>query len=124
MLSLLFVTVISTFNIIRANDIDIEIHRVMGWLDVAAPTLDAEKALNNSEHRLWGVRDIVTYLPGIDKKDYKVAAKKYGYRIIEGTTDGLRSDEHKRYNDLAKQYAKKYNIYVQVHSNKYKCYKY
>jgi hypothetical protein len=117
-LLLLFASVTSTFNVVKADDIDMEVHRIMGWLDGAAPELDAEKALNNDEHRLWGVRGIVTYLPGIDREYYKVAAKRYGYRIIEGTTDGLKSDEHERYNDLAKQYAKKYNIYVQEHSNK------
>lgn len=102
--------------IVKADEIDAEVYRVMGWLEDANPISDAKKALNNGDHGPWGIRGIIVYLPSIDKSDYKEAAKKYGYRVIEGTSDGLRSDEHKKFNDLAKQYANKYNIYAQTSS--------
>ena len=97
---------------IQANDVDAEVRKLMGWLDTANPTEDAKKSIETGDERLLSVIGIVRYIPGVDQKDYQKLADSYGLRDIEGTSDGLVSKEHKRLNDLARKYAKKYNEYV------------
>lgn len=110
MVQLMLIALLVVSAQVTANDV--EVHGIMGWLDSAEATTDARKALKNGDTRLWAVREIVLYLPGIEGEDKKLMAEKYGYRVVEGTSDGLVTGEHARLNTKAKEYAEKYNACV------------
>ena len=61
---------------------------------------DLEVAIKKSDYRFLAVRGLVVYVPGGDP----YYQSKYGFRIIEGTSDVL-TDEVR----IALQYAERYN---------------
>lgn len=85
------------------------------WLDGADPIADAKAALDRKDFRLVGVNGYTWIMPGVPeslKFEYK---KKYGMRILEGTSDNLLNKEHEWLDALAYNYAERYNEFLLVH---------
>jgi hypothetical protein len=85
------------------------------WVENADPVADAKKAVDRSEFTFLGVYGFTWTIPGIDESKKFELRKKYGLKIIEGTSDAVQGDEHTRLQGLATEYAKKYNLYLLEH---------
>jgi hypothetical protein len=72
---------------------------------------DAQRALAAHDTRLLAVRGVAIEVPGAGD-DVPSLEKKYGIKVISGTSDAIRSDEQRRLNDNARAYAKKYNAFI------------
>ncbi len=79
------------------------------WLESANPELDAKKAIDRKDFRLRVIYRYVLSVPGVDQRDYHEHNKTFGFNPIEGTSDSLVSGEHARLNQLASEYACRYN---------------
>jgi len=71
------------------------------------PIADEAKAFTSHDYRFVGVYGYVVVVPGMDEGSPLV--RKYGKRIIEGTTDAPCDEEHSSLVDSAKKYAISYN---------------
>jgi hypothetical protein len=71
------------------------------------PVADETKAFASHDYRFVGVNGYVVVVPGMDEGDPLV--RKYGKRIIEGTTDAPCDKEHSSLVDSAQEYAIAYN---------------
>ena len=69
---------------------------------------DARHAVAMNDIRLFAVYGITIELPGVTNDSPETRAK-YGYRIIEGTGDALKTAEDRKLNDNARAYAARYN---------------
>jgi len=69
---------------------------------------DARHAVAMNDIRLFAVYGITIELPGVTD-DSPETRKKFGYRIIEGTSDALKDVEERKLNDNARAYAASYN---------------
>ncbi|SFC20341.1 hypothetical protein [Pseudoalteromonas denitrificans] len=99
------------------EDINIEVKKLMGWLDSANAKINATEALANGDIRLWAVKGFTLYIPSVKNEQKEIIertaiVKKHSFRIIKGTSDALVSEEHQRLNHLAWQYAKEYNKFI------------
>ncbi len=79
------------------------------WLESANPELDAITAIDRKDFRLRAIYGYVLTVPGVDQRDYDEYKKTFGFNPIEGTGDSLISSEHARLNQLASEYAFRYN---------------
>lgn len=79
------------------------------WLTYANPVTDANKALKNGDKRLKAVYGYVLSIPGTKYEQFDELKDKYGVSPIEGTSDNFKSKKHKNLNNLANDYARKYN---------------
>jgi len=79
------------------------------WLESANPELDAKKAIDRKDFRLRAIYGYVLSVPGVDQRDYDEYKRTFGFNPIEGTSDSLISEEHARLNQLASEYAFRYN---------------
>ena len=72
--------------------------------------MDAEvdAAVSTGDLRFVGVMGIGLIVPGVPDYHEKYAAK-YGVRVIENTSDAIESKEHGRLQEVAYEYAEKYN---------------
>ena len=84
------------------------------------PYSDFKLSLLDNDLRFVGVRGYHISCPGMDDKKL---IKKYGFKIIEGTTCGNISYEMGKSNLIARYYAKKYNSYLEDFINKMKALK-
>jgi len=85
------------------------------WVEKADPLADAKKAVDRREFTLLGVDGYTWTIPGIEDSKKFELRKKYGLKIIEGTSDVVQGEEQKRLQGLATEYAKKYNLYLLDH---------
>ena len=79
------------------------------WLESANPELDAKNAIDRKDFRLRAIYGYVLSVPGVDQRDYDEYKRTFGFNPIEGTSDSLISGEHARLNQLASEYASRYN---------------
>jgi hypothetical protein len=79
------------------------------WLESANPELDAKKAIDRKDFRLRAIYGYVLSVPGVGQRDYDEYKRTFGFNPIEGTSDSLISGEHARLNQLASEYAFRYN---------------
>lgn len=86
-----------------------EVEALLSWLDDADPVLDARMALDKGDNRLRAVHGFSLILPGVPSEKYSDVKEKYGFKVIEGTSDYILSEEHGRLNALAIEYSEKYN---------------
>ncbi len=84
------------------------------WLDAADPQADAARAIVEGDLRLLGLAMRSISLPGIDPDDYYRYEQACGYRLIEGVSDVVRSDEHLRLIQKARGYALRYNAIIKT----------
>ena len=77
-------------------------------LERADPTVDANEAIRRHDLRFLAIRGYATEVPGIDDYEERFS-EKYGYRVIEGTSDALINDTDRTLQNLAIRYAKAYN---------------
>ena len=82
------------------------------WLKDAEPTVDAKKALEKGDLRLKAVYGYSLYIPGTKPEQFTNYKNKYGVMPIEGTSDVIESEEHKKLNHLAVEYAEQYNSII------------
>jgi len=90
------------------------------WLESANPELDAKRAIDRKDFRLRAVYGYVLSVPGVDQRNYDEYKKTFGFNPIEGTSDSLISPEHARLNQLASEYAFRYNKVILNYKNKEK----
>ena len=91
--------------------------KVLRWVDKADPIADYKVALAKGDHRLLAVRGLAVSLPGTAPADLPRYEAAYGVKQIEGTTDGLVNQEHRRLVQRATDYAMAYNMCM-VHACK------
>jgi hypothetical protein len=68
-------------------------------------------AVHRGDFRLVGIGGIGLFFPGLEGRDAEVErlTRRYGYRVIDGTSDYSDSDEQSRFQHAAYEYAKAYN---------------
>ena len=71
------------------------------------PVADEEKAFASHDYRFVGINGYVVVVPGMDEGEPLV--RKYGKRMVEGTTDAPCDKEHSALLDFAQRYAITYN---------------
>jgi len=86
-------------------------------IDNAVP--DAKKAIAINDFRLLAVRGYTIEVPGIKESVSKIE-KKFGIKIIEGTSDAFEGPEHKYLNEIARKYAEQYNQTIINYLNAHK----
>lgn len=79
------------------------------WLDAADPIADARQAMKKGDYRLMAIAQRAIRIPAIDRTKYAQAEKKCGIHVMDGVTDFITSDEHRRLMKLARSYARQYN---------------
>ncbi len=84
------------------------------WLDAADPQADAGSAIAQGDLRLLGLATRAVSLPGVDPDEYHRYEQACGYRLIEGVSDVVRSDEHLRLIQKARSYALRYNAIIKT----------
>ena len=77
-------------------------------VDASRAQSDADVAAARGDFRLMAIQGYSLDVPGTDLRP-DVAQDDYGLRIIEGGTDAYRSDEERRVNEAAYEYATDYN---------------
>jgi hypothetical protein len=92
-----------------------DVVKQLQWVEKADPVADAKKAVDRSEFTFLGVYGYTWTIPGVEDSKKFELRKKYGLKIIEGTSDALQGEEHKRLQGLATEYVKKYNLYLLDH---------
>jgi hypothetical protein len=92
-----------------------DVVKQLQWVEKADPVAEAKKAVDRREFTLLGVDGYTWTIPGIDESKKFELRKKYGLKIIEGTSDVVQGDEHARLQELATEYAKKYNLHLLDH---------
>lgn len=77
-------------------------------LETSNVNKDVEKAIKQGDWRFIGVNGYTTIIPGTEDKDAKTI-KKFGVRVIEGTSDFVENDDIRRLNTIGRKYATEYN---------------
>jgi hypothetical protein len=77
-------------------------------LDDADAAADARRAADAKDYRLLAVRGFTIEVPGAGDDVPKIE-KENGIKVIPGTSDMFENEEHRRLNEKAREYAKKYN---------------
>jgi hypothetical protein len=80
-------------------------------LKVETAETDARSALSRGDRRLLAVYGYTVEVPGVDKP-VATLRQKFGLRMLEGTSDAIKSPQDKIMNANARQYATKYNQIV------------
>jgi hypothetical protein len=80
-------------------------------LKVENAVADAQRAIAAKDFRLLAVMGFSIEVPGAGD-DVPSLEKEYGTKVIPGTSDAIQGEEHKRLNDNARAYAKKYNEFI------------
>ena len=88
------------------SDLEGDVVRQMKWLDSADPERDVPAELNRGEKRFLGTYGLPSDAPGVDK----ATADQYGIRFIDGTGCAIYGREHERLDNLANDYARRYNV--------------
>ena len=88
------------------------------WLESANPELDAKNAIDRKDFRLRAIYGYVLSVPAVDQRDYDEYKKTFGFNPIEGTSDSLISSDHARLNQLASEYALRYNKVILKYKRK------
>ena len=76
-------------------------------IEHAEPSIDLKEALQQHDFRFIAIMGYAVYVPGVD--DYYENYERYGYKIIEGTSDVIEDSEHGRLIGIAIHYAEIYN---------------
>ena len=84
------------------------------WLDSADPQADAAQAIAAGDLRLLGLATRAITLPGVDPDDFYRYEQACGYRLLDGVSDVVRSDEHLRLIQAARSYALRYNAIIKT----------
>lgn len=69
---------------------------------------DALRAAETGDFRFIGVYGFTAEVPGMEEKGGLV--KKYGVRMIQGTSDAPCDEEHAQLDARAREYARAYNL--------------
>jgi len=88
------------------------------WIELANPEDDAKSSIVRKDFRLRAIYGYSVEIPGVAQEDYDKVKKKFGINPIKGTSDSIVSSEHARLNQLASEYALKYNMVILNHKNK------
>ena len=88
-----------------------EDERKLSWIEKADPIHDAQKAMKDGNKKYAVIYGYAYMAPGVESEESEIIASK-NFFAIDGTSDDLCSDLHKKRNDMAFEYAKKYNQYL------------
>ena len=81
----------------------------MLWLEGANPEVDARKHAKQGSCFVYGAYGYTIEIPGVPVDDWPAFYENAVIRMIEGTSDVIESEEHLRLNNLARQYASRFN---------------
>ncbi len=85
-------------------------------LDNSNPRDDLLRSVKSGDKRFVAVQSIALVCPGIPRNDFTVGLrKKYGMKIIAGTTDLLEDELATKLSRKASQYASEYNTLLLQH---------
>lgn len=78
------------------------------------PVLAAENNYKVGKYHLLGVQGYAVTIPGVDPAKMRIVDGisrdgKYSVVVIEGTSDVIQSEEHRRFISVVKEFASKYN---------------
>lgn len=85
------------------------------WIEKANAVVDASKSIGEKDFRFLGIAGYAITFPGIPQEKQDELIRKFGYKIIEGTSDVVEGEEHLRLINLAESYAEAYNAAVLKH---------
>jgi hypothetical protein len=73
---------------------------------------EVKRAIRRGDCRLIGIGGIGLFFPGLEDRDNAVqkAVREFGYRFIEGTSDYAEDAEQAAYQQVAYNYARRYNL--------------
>lgn len=77
-------------------------------LHINDPDQDMRKKMEKNDFRFVCICGFICYTPSVEKDNLKLV-KIYGRRCLEGTSDGIDSEEHGKLIGVAIDYADKYN---------------
>ncbi len=77
----------------------------------ADPTEDAQKAIADHDFRFIGISGYAYIIPGIENGERAPLVKKFGFKIIAGTSDSI-DPKFPPLQSAAYDYAKKYNSFL------------
>ncbi len=103
---LLIVVTLFSFQTFACED-----ERKLKWIEEADPIHDAKKAVKDGDERYAVIYSYTYMAPGVGGQESDIIASK-NFFAIDGTSDDLCSDLHKKRNDMAFEYAKKHNEYL------------
>ena len=89
--------------------------QMLRWVEKSNPVEDAKKAISTGDFRLLLVHGSRSWLPGVPPGKEDFFRSKFSTKVIEGTSDVVKNDEHFKLIDRAVAYAKAYNRYVTKH---------
>jgi hypothetical protein len=115
LLHVLFLSCLLTALSTYAAEPEADFVKQLQWVEKADPIGDARKAVDRGEFALLGLDGYTGTIPGIEDSKKFELRKQYGLRLIEGTSDIVQGEEHKRLQGLAIEYAKNYNLYLLDH---------
>lgn len=88
------------------------------WVKTADAAEDAKAAIEQKDFRLWVAAGRGERAPGLDNAMAGELKERCGVKYIQGSTDALRSSEHKALLKQAYQYAGDYNAIIAKHCTK------
>lgn len=74
-----------------------------------SPNEDLKKTLAQQDKRFIGIRSYALVIPGITGGPSNEEVKRYGYRVVAGTTDALSAPWQSELQSRARSYAERYN---------------
>jgi hypothetical protein len=82
--------------------------------ETANPDAEFQLAIKKGDFRFLAIRGYTLIVPGVE--DYKSKyARKYSYRILQGTSDVVNGPEDLRLQAAAQRYAERYNRLLLKH---------
>ena len=76
------------------------------------------KSIKNADYRFLGIMSYGLSIPGIDIEKNQHYVDKYGFKIIEGTSDLIANDKIKRIMELAPSFCENYNRAILIEFKK------
>lgn len=93
----------------RAPSWDEVVRQSLRMLEAADPVRDVEQAIREGDLRFIGMMGYALIVPGVDDYGQRIWDTN-GVRVIKGTSDFIANDDVARLNELAYEYAKRYNM--------------
>jgi hypothetical protein len=88
------------------------------WLVDADAVRDAKRAVESGDLRLLAIRGYTITTPGVPEDKTRTLRSVNGVRFIEGTSDVIVNEKHRKLLEVAQEYAREYNEYVVASTRK------
>ena len=78
-------------------------------LNIDHPELDVERNIGDKDLRFIGINGYACYTPGVGPDDQSLT-ERHGVKCLDGTSDVIENEEHFRLTQIARKYARAYNL--------------